>query len=199
MFKDHLEQVDRLELVDQLSEDQNKELGREFISASAISELLTGRVDYMLVGAHAVGRLTKEPRATKDIDIVVSDIGLAKSLLLKKYPHLKVRGDCLVDRAGQSVVDIFDADHPVYRAAMSKRRLVGSIPLPSIESILVLKFLSARSPLREKGKKLQDRADFYKIAADNVVDLKLAEEVLRRADEWADFEDFQSWLADVRS
>lgn len=170
-----------LSLVDILSEDQNN----EFISSSSIIKILdANNINYLLVGAHAVGRLSIEPRATRDVDIVVdeNDIEKAVTIIISSFDGLRRSSNDsyrIVNSCGDSIVDILPTNNPIYKTAMNNKQTIGGVCVPSPEMIMVMKFLSSTSPLRNKRKKLMDKADFIGIMENNDIDVNMILKILK--------------------
>lgn len=197
---EHTASREKLELVDLISESQLREIDRPFIPASEVVKALKGNVGYMLAGAHAIGRLTREPRATQDVDVVVDDVEKAKSILIKKFPFLKAVGTRLVNQKGNPMIDILDANHPVYREAFGSAVGIDDFRVPTPEALLVMKFTSSHSPVRNPIKKKQDQIDFLQVAQNSTVDLEKAKALLQKANpELAaiNWEEFLAWIKEA--
>lgn len=167
-------------MVDVLSESQLKAINRNFIKSSDIEQLLTSNnIPHMIVGAHALGEITSEPRATQDVDVVVRDVDYKKTIetIIDEYPYLKPDGNRIKDQRGNVLVDVLTDAHPIYKIAMD---MGGRTPDP--EMVLVMKFLSGVSPLRRKDKKLQDKADFFNVVDKIDVDEERVLDLLKKAD-----------------
>jgi hypothetical protein len=196
-FKEYTESAERLELVNILSESQSRVMGRKSLGADEVIKALDGKVPYMLVGAHATGQFTPRPRATGDVDLIVADREKAKALLIAKYPWLHDRGNRLVDDKGDPFIDLLDANHPFYRVIVSDGRIIRGMNVPSVEGVLVMKFVSAHSPLRNPGKKKIDEGDFIAVASANTVDLDKAKSMLTEGDPelaYMKWEEFLGWI-----
>jgi hypothetical protein len=187
-------------IVDELSESQLLRLGKIFIKSTDIEQLLNdNKIDYMLIGAHALGELTCEPRATQDVDIIIhkQDFQKTINLILKTYPNLTNNENRIEDKTTkQSVVDILTDEHPIYKTAFSARN--GKLPKP--EMMLVMKFLSSNSPLRRKDKKIQDKADFFNVAFKKNIDKELVFDLLKKADPQAVFyiDKIKKWIREAK-
>lgn len=167
-------------MVDILSESQLKGIGRTFIKSSDIEDLFSSNdIDHIIIGAHALGEITSEPRATQDVDVIVKDEDYDRTieLLLANYPYLHAEGNRIKDQDGNVLVDILTNKHPIYKAVMSRG---GRIPEP--ETVLVMKFLSGVSSLRRKDKKLQDKADFFNVVGKMDIDTGKVLQILKEAD-----------------
>src|SRR5438270_402925 len=62
--------------------------------------LNAAKVRFVLMGAHAIGGWTDEPRATQDVDILVAARGVRKAVreLLAAFPHLEAEDHEVVTR-----------------------------------------------------------------------------------------------------
>ena len=153
-----------------------------------ISLLNKGGINFMLVGAHGLGGWTQKPRATEDVDIVVTARHLKKAvrLLLEAYPHLEAADFEVVtrlrDRETREVaIDVMKPNQPLYRVALKHTQTVTAegqtYKIPTLEMALAMKFGSMISLTRQDPDKYQDAADFSRIVLANpTVDMgKLAE------------------------
>jgi hypothetical protein len=128
------------------------------------------RAEWALVGAHAIGLVT-EPRATEDFDFVVEGKKLSAVLraLTKEFGEL---GETDIGAAVQlKAIDvdlIRSTTHPLFAAALQHARSIDRWRVPRTEVLIVLKFLSAVSPVRNRRKRRQDVTDLayaYEVAA----------------------------------
>jgi hypothetical protein len=133
------------------------------------------KTPFVLTGAHALGGWTGEPRATKDIDILVKpgrNQARAVNAIHGLYPHLEIRHVLRIVRfhlpgENWSAIDItvpFRRDieetlaHPVW---VEERGLRYRIP--SLECALANKYGAMLTLERNPAKRLQDAADFTKM------------------------------------
>jgi hypothetical protein len=132
-------------------------------------ELLRSRYDYVVIGAHARNAYA-DPRATRDLDVILADGDL--DALLAEIPAVVPRarivrkgGFLTVKRGKKPVLDVGLASaHPLYEATLrgATRKRVPALGLARIatrEALVALKLLSALSPARRFPKSLQDQAD----------------------------------------
>lgn len=116
---------------------------------------------WALIGAHAIGTLT-QPRATADFDFVVEEPklrGIVKALE-QEFGELDAVDLGPALRLQALDVDLIrSATHPLFREALSHVRLVGDWNIPLPEVLMVLKFLAAVSPWRDRTKRMQDTVD----------------------------------------
>ncbi len=116
---------------------------------------------WALVGAHAIGTLT-QPRATVDFDFVVEGSKLRAILkaLEDEFGDLDA-----VDLGPAMRLRALDVDlirsttHSLFGEALTHARPVADWSVPVPEVLVVLKFLAAVSPWRERTKRMQDIVD----------------------------------------
>jgi hypothetical protein len=148
-------------------------------------------VDWALVGAHAIGLVT-EPRATADFDFIVDGARLPDVMrgLAQEFGAL---GETDIGAAIQlksiDVDLIRSTNHPLFQAALDHLRTIGDWKVPRTEVLIVLKFLAAVSPWRNRNKRMHDVGDItlvYQTARhelDRALMLKLSELVYPGAEE----------------
>lgn len=167
-------------LTDALSESQLKRLNRTYINLSDIDELLsTNNIKFMIIGAHALGEVIPEPRATKDVDIIIKDEDYIKTkkLILTTFPGTKADGNRIKDEQGHTLIDILTDSHLIYKTAFATGQ-----KYPTPEMIAVMKFLSSHSQLRQPIKKMQDKVDFFNVVSNNNLDMNKMLSLLKSAD-----------------
>jgi hypothetical protein len=121
----------------------------------------SNRADWVVVGAHAVGLLT-EPRATADFDFIVESSKLKAILrdLTGTFGELDARDiGAAIQLASIDVDLIRSTNHPLFREALRRVRIVGEWKVPRTEVLVALKFLAAISPWRDPAKKTRDVSD----------------------------------------
>jgi hypothetical protein len=119
------------------------------------------RADWALVGAHAIGLVT-EPRATADFDFIVEGAKLAGVVraLTKVFGELGEQDIGAAIQLKAIDVDLIrSTNHPLFQAALEHRRTIGDWKVPRSEVLIVLKFLAAVSPVRDRRKRRQDVTD----------------------------------------
>lgn len=141
------------------------------------------RARWALVGAHAIGLVT-EPRATADFDFVLDATKFDSVLraLTKEFGPLDERDiGAAVQLTAIDVDLIRSTEHPLFEAALERRRTVGDWRVPRTEVLIVLKFLAAVSLRRNRDKRRQDVTDiaFVYHAADGKLDRALMLELSR--------------------
>ncbi len=132
-------------------------------------------IDFVLIGAHALAVHTKEPRATADVDVVVSDVALAVKALRHIQPRTRILD--LGDEVGRRIattggVELVDVLHPTggVRGQLFQHRQAVTLDgepafVPTLTAMLALKWLAMFSPSRSALKQLQDKVDFLRIIA----------------------------------
>jgi hypothetical protein len=135
--------------------------------ARVIEVFASQRAAWALVGAHAIGLLT-EPRATADFDFIVEGNKLAGILagLTQQFGEL---GENDIGAAVQlKAIDvdlIRSTNHPLFHEALQQLRTVGDWNVPRTEVLVILKFLDAVSPWRNRNKRRQDVTDIASICS----------------------------------
>ena len=140
--------------------------------------LNAAKVRFMLLGAHGIGGWTREPRATKDVDVLVAARGHKKAVaaLLKAFPHLQADDGEVVTRlrepeTGTVVIDVMKPNQPLYRDALKYTHEVESegqnYCIPCVELALAMKLSAMISPTRSDDKKLYDAGDFIRVVRAN--------------------------------
>jgi hypothetical protein len=129
--------------------------------ARVIEVFEANHVGWALVGAHAVGLIT-EPRATADFDFIVEGAKLGGVMrdLAAVFGEL---GETDIGAAIQlKAIDvdlIRSTNHRLFQLAIEQQRTIGEWKLPRTEILIVLKFLAAVSPWRDRRKRRQDVTD----------------------------------------
>jgi len=143
-----------------------------------IAVLNKARIPFVLVGAYGLAGWLKEPRATKDVDVIVSAryVKKAVSVLLAAFPGLEpidlpvvVR---LRDRETQEVlIDVLKPVHQPHREVFHHVRTVESgghvHRIPTLEMALVMKFSAMTSLYRADADKYQDAHDLILMVQKN--------------------------------
>lgn len=120
---------------------------------------------WTVVGAHAVN-LYVEPRATVDIDLVVDARKMKRILeaLEEEFGPLQTTEIGAAVRVTNLSVDLIRGDnHPLFRAALDEAEERQGVRVPTVELLLVLKFLAATSPWRDVADRKQDVADLIRL------------------------------------
>lgn len=128
---------------------------------------------WVLVGAHAIGLIT-EPRATADFDFIVQ--GTKFDRVMRGLAA--VFGDLHDHDIGAAVqlkaidVDLIrSTNHQLFQVALERPKTIGEWKVPRTEVLVVLKFLAAVNPWRDRNKRRQDVVDIaamYQAASDEI-------------------------------
>lgn len=143
-----------------------------------IRVLNAARVRFLLLGAHGLSGWTHEPRATKDVDVLVAARGHRKAVqaLLAAFPDLQAEDHEVVTRlrepeTGTVVIDVMKPNQPLYRDALKHTHPVESggqkYLVPSLEMALAMKFSAMISLTRSEDKKHFDAGDFIRMVKTN--------------------------------
>ncbi len=143
-----------------------------------IRVLNAAKVRFMLLGAHGLGGWTGEPRATKDVDVLVASRSHKKGVrvLLAAFPHLQEEDHQVVTRlrdpeTGDVVLDVMKPNQPLYQDALKHTHSVESSGqrylVPSLEMALAMKFSAMISLTRSDDKKHFDAGDFIRMVKVN--------------------------------
>jgi len=122
---------------------------------------------WALVGAHATGMLTT-PRATADFDFIVEERKLPAVLnaLREAFGDLGEQDIGAAVRLTSIDVDLIrSGNHPLFTKAIDHVRTREHWFVPRAEVIIVLKYLSAVSPWRNRAKRAYDVGDLRMIYA----------------------------------
>jgi hypothetical protein len=132
------------------------------------------KISFVLVGAHGIAGWMNEPRATQDIDIVVSAKHHKKAIraLLAAFPELEEYDLPVVTRLRRSdttkvAIDVMKTNQQLYRVALKHTRPVQAggqtYKIPSLEMALAMKFAAMISLYRQDEDKYQDAHDFIRM------------------------------------
>jgi hypothetical protein len=131
-------------------------------------------VKFVLMGQHGISGWLSEPRATRDVDVVVQKRHFAKAVraVQAAWPELIVREFPVVTRFldpanNEPVIDLM-RPNDVYREAFKNCVRVGKThDVPNLELALAAKFAAMVSRNREIPKKHSDASDFSQIVLRN--------------------------------
>ncbi|HZT82394.1 MAG TPA: hypothetical protein VFA26_19350 [Gemmataceae bacterium] len=156
--------------------------GAAMITPEAVIAALHGAgVRCVLMGTHGVGGYRSEPRATQDVNVLVTkrDIRKAVRALREAYPGLTVKDSLVVTRfidpaTGKPVIDVMKPTQPVYRIVFRHTIAVGQTHrIPNLEMALASKFAAMVSPNRDPAKKMIDAGDFIDVVRHNRDDINV--------------------------
>jgi len=146
-----------------------------------IQTLQKAQVRFVLMGTHGIGGYRSEPRATQDVDVLVTKKDHARAIhaLREAFPKLQVFDTRVVTRfkesdSAPSVIDVMKPTQDIFRVAFRNSVTVQeSYRIPTLEMALASKFAAMTSPNREYEKKLIDGGDFVNIVKKNHAELDL--------------------------
>jgi hypothetical protein len=136
----------------------------------------------VLMGTHGLGGWRSEPRATQDVDVLVTkkDVRKAVGALAKAYPKLTIEDTPVVARfidpaTNKGVIDVMKPPQRVYQIVFRHTLAVGDTHrIPDLEMGLASKFAAMVSPNRLPEKKFIHAADFIDIVRHNRDQIDLA-------------------------
>ncbi len=140
-----------------------------------IAALHRAGVRCVLMGTHGLGGWRSEPRATQDVDVLVTKKDLRKAVraLAQAYPGLEIEDTPVVARfidpaTGKPVIDVMKPTQAVYQLVFRHTLPVGDTHrIPDLEMALASKFAAMVSPNRLPDKKLIDAGDFVNVIGHN--------------------------------
>lgn len=146
-----------------------------------IKELNCANVEFVLIGAHGIGDWSREPRATRDVDVLIAAKHHMKATkaIRRAYPELVVQDLPVVTRFsdppdGAVLIDLMKPIDPMYKAVFENTiQVAESHRIPDLEMALTTKYAAMISPQRALDKKYIDAADFIRIVRYNHEDLDL--------------------------
>ncbi len=133
------------------------------------------RIPFVLTGAHAIGGWTGEPRATKDVDILVKggqNHSRAVHAIRELYPHLEARvfsgvTAFFLPGESKSVIDITYPHRADIEETLGTRVWIQDrgvkYRIPYLEAALANKYGAMLTPTRRLVKRQQDAVDFMKM------------------------------------
>jgi len=138
-------------------------------------------VKFVVMGTHGIAGYRSEPRATQDVDVLVTkrDHQKAVTAIRKAFPKLGVLETPGVTRfthpaTGKGVIDLMKPSLPLYQLTFRNCVTVGgAYSIPNLEMALAAKFAAMVSPNRDPDKKLIDAGDFVNVVRYNRGDLDL--------------------------
>jgi hypothetical protein len=150
--------------------------------------------DWVLMGLHGYVGYLPQPRATQDVDVMVSNRSRKKakeaiaacwpSLVIEQLPQVtRFHDPADVDADGKAkvVLDLMHTWAPFQELILKECVIVDPETrhrLPTVEAALVSKYAAMISPYRSSEKKHQDASDFINMAKANRGSVKIDE--LRR-------------------
>jgi hypothetical protein len=136
----------------------------------------------VLMGTYGIGGYRSEPRATQDVDVLVTsrEVRKAVRVLEDEFPYLEVVDlppvVRFVNAVTQKVVlDVMKPNQTAVQVVFRNTINVGKTHrIPTLEMALASKFVAMQSPTRKYAKKLIDLGDFADVILHNrqVLDLE---------------------------
>ncbi len=145
------------------------------LPGAVMAVLNQGGVNFMLIGSHGLGGWGQNPRATHDVDILVTARHHPKAIraLLAAFPRFEAVDSKLMTRlldrkTHQFGIDVLKPNRPLFRAALRHTWVVRTgaqvYKIPTLEMALALRFASRTSTERELAGRYQDASDFMRMA-----------------------------------
>jgi hypothetical protein len=143
------------------------------------------------MGAHGINGYRDEPRASQDVDVLVTkrEVRKAVRVLEEAFPYLEIRENSVVTRFVNPVSQKVVID--VMKPASAAMRMVfrNTVPvehryrIPDLEMAVVLKGLAILGPNRRADKRALDIADFTNMILTNrnVLDTAKVQRLAKRA------------------
>jgi hypothetical protein len=144
----------------------------------AISVLNSARIPFVLVGSHGLGGWWADPRATQDVDVLVSARAVKKAVreLLVAYPHLEADicetvTHLRVGKTHSGAIDVIKPHQELMRLALRDTCAVEiegeNYRIPSLEMAMAMKFARMKSMSWAEAKKHLDAHDFISMIKTN--------------------------------
>jgi hypothetical protein len=142
---------------------------------------------WVLMGLYGYVGYLANPRATQDVDILVSEDEIEQVIeaICKRWPNLIVDrrevvvrfrdpGEIAIDGEMKQVIDAMLPSNPVYQAILDRFHATDEATghnIPTIEAACASKFAALVSPYRDWNKKQQDAVDLRSIMGPNALTL----------------------------
>lgn len=136
-----------------------------------VTVLNAAKVDFILMGAHAIAGWLADARSTQDVDVLVAheDHEIAVEAIRLGFPELQMRETTVVTRfidpaTDKIVIDLMKPLADIHQLVFKNAVEVGKTHrIPDLEMALATKFAAMVSPIRERQRKRQDAVDFGSI------------------------------------
>jgi hypothetical protein len=157
--------------------------------AQVIRVLNANKISFVLVGLHGLSAWMREPRGTKDVDVIVAAKHVKKAVrvLLAAFPQLEPVDLEVVTRLKVKDTDdvLIDVMKPVqypvrsvFKNNVEVKAKGQTYRIPTLEMGLALKFAPMISLNRADEDKYQDAHDFIRMVKNNKdIDLDVLEEL----------------------
>ena len=136
-----------------------------------IAALNRAGINPVLMGTHGLVGYRSEPRATQDVDLLVTkkDVRKAVAALEEEYPYLEILDSSAVTRmldpvSQKVVIDVIKPVSQAMRLVFRHAVRIGKTHrIPELEMALACKYLAIISPNRREAKRLVDLGDFVDV------------------------------------
>lgn len=171
IVRDHLQ---ALEISSELTRWFRREREPQVIQVTPERVIVTlhrAGVNCVLMGTHGINGYRSEPRATQDVDVLVTKKNVRKAirLLEEEFPHLELEDHAAVARFRDPISQkvVIDLLKPVARAIRivfrHTVRVRDSHRIPDLEMALASKFVAMIAPNRRPDKRMIDLGDFLNV------------------------------------
>jgi hypothetical protein len=187
--RDHLEALHVSTMVTEWFRKEREPNVLNVTAENVIAALNRVGIRPVLMGTYGLNGYRSEARATQDVDVLVTKREGRKAVrvLEEAFPYLEVHDLPVVTRFVNPVSQkvVLDVMKPNQRSVQivfwNTVRIGETHRIPTLEMVLVLKFLAMKGPRRDAAKKLLDAADFTDVVTHNRRQLDL-EKLKRLAD-----------------
>jgi hypothetical protein len=136
-------------------------------------------VRFVLMGAHGIGPWLKEPRSTRDVDLLVQKSHHRKAVraVRETYPTLLMEDYPAVTRFldpvdQEAVIDLMKPVEEIYQETLKTAVAAGKThSIPNLEMAVACKFAAMTSPNRTERKRHLDAADLIGIVENHHQDI----------------------------
>lgn len=136
-----------------------------------IAALNRAGINPVLMGTHGLVAYRSEPRATQDVDLLVTkkDVRKAVAALEQEYPYLEVLDSSIVTRlldpvSQKVVIDVIKPASQAMKLVFRHSLKIGRTHrIPELEMVLVCKYLAMVAPNRREAKRQVDLGDFIDV------------------------------------
>jgi hypothetical protein len=128
-------------------------------------------INPVLMGTHGLVAYRSEPRATQDVDLLVTkkDVRKAVATLEREYPYLELLDTAIVTRmrdpvSQKVVIDVIKPASQAMKLVFRHTVKIGRTHrIPELEMVLVCKYLAMIAPNRREDKRMVDLGDFINV------------------------------------
>jgi hypothetical protein len=142
---------------------------------NVLATLEQAAISCVLMGAHGINVYRDEPRASQDVDVLVTkrEVRKAVRVLEETFPYLEIKENsvvaCFINPVTQKgVIDVMKPTTQGIQMVFRNTVRVGDgYRIPDLEMAIVLKFMAILSPGRRVDKRVLDIADFTNMVLTN--------------------------------